>query len=251
MRPLQLFSALAFAALALGCGSKAPTAPTVVTPTVTGLSIRGTDVLLTGVAADYSVTAALTDGTVRPVSPTWTSSNPAVATITDTGRLEGKSHGSTTLTASSGGQTVSRTIRVINNYGGRWRGEFANSGCDAPPGFCAAMEFDFFYFPVSLEVSHSETDPSQVTARFDLPNFSWMKATLSGHVTTDGRLNLSGSSEMTNRDGAPSGTFIVGAWDSTLVDARSMKGRWVQRTTYVRPAYDEIMENELVTMTRR
>ena len=251
MRPFhRVFTPVALT-LALGCGSKSPTSPTVVTPTVTALAIRGADALLTGATADYAVTSSLTDGTVRPVTPAWTSSNPAVATINEAGRLEGKSHGSTTLTASSGGQTATMTIRVINNYGGTWEGKFTNAGCDAPPGFCAAMEFDFFDYPVSLAVSHSEADPGQVTAHFNLPNFSWMHATLSGNVTADGRLNLSGSSVMTNGDGSPSLTFTVGAWDSGLVADGSMKGRWVQRTTNVKPAYDEILANELVTMTRR
>ena len=251
MRPFQLVSALGLVTLTLGCGSKAPTSPTLVTPTVTGLAMLGTDAVLTGVAADYSVTATLTDGTVRPVSPTWTSSNPAVATVNDAGRLEGRSHGSTILTASSGGQTVSKTIRVINNYSGLWEGSFAVDGCDAPPGACASLEVDIFNFPVSLTVSHSEADPGQVTAEFYLPAFAQLHSRLSGNVTSDGRLNLAGSSEQTNRDGTVSGTFTVGAWDTILVDGSSMKGRWVQRLTNVKLAYVEIMENELVTMTRR
>jgi len=251
MRPFHFISALAFLVVTSACGSKPPTSPTLVEPTVTGLAIRGTDALLTGTASDFSATVTLTDGTVRAVTPAWTSSNHAVAMINEAGRLEGKSHGSTTLTASSAGQTASRTIRVINNYGGVWQGQFVNNGCDAPPGFCAAMEFDFFHFPVSLTVSHSEADPGQVTALFQLPNFSWLIAKLSGNVTADGRLNLSGSNVVTNSDGTRSLTFTVGAWDSALVDGGSMKGRWVQRTTNVKPAYDEIMENELVTMTRR
>jgi len=251
MRPFHFISALAFLVLTAACASKPPTSPTLVEPTATGLAIRGTDALLTGTASDYSATATLTDGTVRPVTPAWTSSNPAVAIINEAGRLEGKSHGSTTLTASSGGQTASRTIRVINNYGGAWQGQFANAGCDAPPGFCTAMEFDFFYYPISLAVSHAEADPARVTAQFDLPNFSWMHATLTGVVTGDGRLNLTGTSVMTNGDGSPARTFIVGAWDSAVVADGSMKGRWVQRTTYVKPAYDEIMTNEIVSMTRR
>ena len=78
-----------------------------------------------------------------------------------------------------------------------------------------------------------------------------MPPSLSGNVPADGRLNLSGSSVMTNGDGSPSLTFTVGAWDSGLVADGSMKGRWVQRTTNVKPAYDEILANELVTMTRR
>ena len=248
MRPFQLVSALALVTLTMGCGSKPPTSPTAVTPAVTGLAIHGAEAILTGAAADYTVAVTLSDGTSKAATPAWTSSNPAVATINDAGRLEGRSHGSTILTASSAGQTVSKTIRVINNYGGSWDGQFVVNGCNAPPGACASLEIDFFSFPVSLTVSHSESDPGQVTAEFVLPTFGQLQSLLSGNVTADGRLNLSGSAPLTN--GGVSGTFTVGAWDTILVDGNSMKGHWVQRLTLVKPAYDEIMENELVTMKR-
>jgi len=81
MRPFHFISALAFLVLTAACASKPPTSPTLVEPTATGLAIRGTDALLTGTASDYSATATLTDGTVRPVTPAWTSSNPAVARV--------------------------------------------------------------------------------------------------------------------------------------------------------------------------
>ena len=250
MRPFQLVSALALVTLTMGCGSKLPTSPTAVTPAVTGLAIHGAEAILTGAAADYTVAVTLSDGTSKAATPAWTSSNPAVATINDAGRLEGRSHGSTILTASSAGQTVSKTIRVINNYGGSWDGRFVVNGCDAPPGACASLEIDIFSFPVALKVSHSAVDPAQVTAEFSLPTFSGLRSTLSGNVTADGRLNLSGSAQLTNRDGGVLGTFTVGAWDSMLVDGGAMKGHWVQRLTVVNPVYDEIMENELVTMSR-
>jgi len=251
MRAIRLVSAVAAIPLVLACGSKSPTAPATSTPTISGLTILGADAILTGATADYTVSVALSDGTSKTGSPGWTSSNPAVATINGAGRLEARSHGSTTLTASAAGRTVSRTIRVINNYGGTWEGSFVVNGCDAPPGACAGMEVDIFSFPVSLKVSHSEADPGQVTAEFYLPTFAQLHSRLSGNVTSDGRLNLAGSSEQTNRDGTVWRTFTVGAWDTIIVDGSSMKGRWVQRLTNVKLAYVEIMENELTTMTRR
>lgn len=250
MRPFQLVSAVALVMLTVGCASNAPTSPTAGTPTVSGLAIHGVDAILTGAAADYTVAVTLSDGTSKAVTPAWTSSNPTVATINDAGRLEGRSHGSTILTASSAGQTVSKTIRVINNYGGSWDGEFVVNGCNAPPGACASLEIDVFSFPVSLRVSHSEADPGQVSAEFTLPTFAQLQSRLSGSVTSDGRLTLSGSAPVTTRDGRLVGTFTVGAWDTILVDGSSMKGHWVQRLTLATPAYDEIMENELLTMKR-
>ena len=147
MRRFSLASALALVILVLGCGSHSPTAPPA-SSTVTGVTITGVDTLLTGLSTFYTVTAALGDGTSRTVTPIWSSSNPEVATVDVIGRLEGRAHGSTILTASSGGQTVSKTVRVINNYGGTWEGRFVVNACDAPSGACAAMEVDFFSFPI-------------------------------------------------------------------------------------------------------
>src|SRR5262245_18700726 len=46
---------------------------------------------------------------------TWTSSNPAVATIDTTGRATGVSQGTTTITATDGsGTTSSTTLRVLD-----------------------------------------------------------------------------------------------------------------------------------------
>ena len=133
MRRFSLASALALVILVLGCGSHSPTAPPA-SSTVTGVTITGVDTLLTGLSTFYTVTAALGDGTSRTVTPIWGSSNPEVATVDVTGRLEGRAHGSTILTASSGGQAVSKTVRAINNYGGTWEGRFVVNACDAPPG---------------------------------------------------------------------------------------------------------------------
>lgn len=248
MRPFRLVSAVALVTLTAACGSKSPTAPAASTPTIAGLAILGTDAVLTGTAANYSVTATVTDGTSRTVTATWTSSNPTVATVSDAGVLEGRTHGSTTITATSGTQTVSRTIRVINDYTGTWDGRFIVNGCDAPPGYCAAMEVDVFSFPVRLIVSQGGADQSDINGTLILSSFS-LHASVSGRVTADGRLNLAGTSDQRHGDNVW-GTFHVDAWDTVLVDGGMMKGRWAQRVTTVNPIANEIMENELETMKR-
>jgi hypothetical protein len=93
-------------------------------------------------------------------------------------------------------------------------------------------------------------DLSEINARFFLPSFFQLQANLSGTVTSDGRLNLAGSSEVGDRRGGAWATFYVGAWDTTLSGHDAMTGRWAQRLSTFKPPSNEIMENELVTMTR-
>ena len=247
MRPVSLASVLGpiLTLLIMGCGSHSPIAPA--SATLGGLTITGADAVLTGNSTFYTVTATFADGTSRTVTPTWSSSNPETASVNSAGQLEGRAHGSATLTASSGGQTVSKTVHVVNNYGGTWAGSFIVKRCDAPPGSCAAMEVDFFSFQISLAISQTGTDLSDIKATLSIPNwFDGARANISGRVSSDGRLNLGGSSELISH-GRTWATFTIGAWDTALSDA-AMTGRWAQRLDYLPPVGTEYMENELVTM---
>ena len=120
---VRLVSVLGLVAVGAGCSGKSPAGPSQSTaPTITGLAIIGADAVLTSLSANYTVTATLTDGTTRSVTPAWTSSNPGVASVDGGGRLEGRIHGSTTLTATYEGRSASRNVQVVNNYSGTWDG---------------------------------------------------------------------------------------------------------------------------------
>ena len=123
MRPVRLICVLALVALTMRCGDKNPTRPSGSGTAVTGLAITGPDAVLTGLSTSYTLTATSADGTTRTVTPAWTSSNPAVASVGAAGLLGGRSHGSTTLTATYDGRSVSKPVRVVNNYGGTWLGK--------------------------------------------------------------------------------------------------------------------------------
>jgi hypothetical protein len=129
MRPLRLTFVLALVILAMGCGDKNPAGPSGSATGVTGLVITGADALLTGISASYTVTATFADGTARTVTPAWTSSNPGVASVDSAGRLDGRAHGSTNLTASYEGRTVSKIVQVVNNYRGTWDGRYVIRVC--------------------------------------------------------------------------------------------------------------------------
>src|SRR5262245_37986091 len=111
------------------CGKDSPSSPstppapaTPPTPTVSSLTVTGLDAVRTGFFSDYTATAAMSDGSSQTVtsSVTWSTADPAVATITPAGRLSGQTHGSTTLTATYQSRTAVKAINIVNNYGGTW-----------------------------------------------------------------------------------------------------------------------------------
>ncbi len=163
---------------------------------MTRLAISGIDAVLTDVSTSYTATATLFDGTTRAVTPTWTSSNPDVATVDNVGRLDARAHGATTLTATHDGISATKRVQVVNNYRGTWVGRYVVTACDAPPGVCYAREVDIFSFPLCLEVSQAGDDLSEMSAVLFLPSYSQIRANISGRVSSDGRLNLAGSSEV-------------------------------------------------------
>jgi len=240
---------VAVSVLAAACDGKSPAAPS--RPAFSNLlSISGADAVLTGSSSNYTATATLSDGTTRSVTPTWSSSNGDVANVDNAGRLDGRAHGLTTLTATHEGISATRSVQVVNDYRGTWNGSFVVNGCDAPPGVCSSYEIDFWDFPIQLEVVQTGKDLSEISAMFFLPSFFQLRANLSGTVTSDGRLNLAGSSEVGDRRGGAWATFYVGAWDTAPSGRDAMTGRWAQRLSILKPPSNEIMANELVTMTR-
>jgi hypothetical protein len=252
MPVLKLVLVLLLGMFAIACdGTKNPAVPSLPrTPTITTLAISGDEAVPTGSSSNYTATATLSDGTARSVTPTWSSSNATVAHVDNAGHLDGRTHGVTTLTATHEGITATKGVRVVNDYRGTWVGRFVVNGCDAPPGVCNGYEVDMWEFPVELEVIQTGNDLSEISAVFSLPSFFQIRANLSGRVSDDGRLNLAGSSEVGGRRGNAWATFHVGAWDTKLSGDEVMTGRWAQRLSTFQPSSNEIMENELVTMTR-
>jgi hypothetical protein len=254
MRRARLTRVVLFAVLAAGCHEKTNPAtaspPTTTAPTTASLFIAGADAVLTGVPSIYFATATLSDGAFRTVTPTWSSSRADVASVDSAGRLDGRAHGATTLTATHDGVSATKSVQVVNDYRGTWVGRFIVNGCDAPPGVCNAYEVDVFDFPIQLEILQTGNDLSEIRAAFIQPSFYQLRTNLTGRVSSDGRLNLAGSSELRDRRGSVWATFHVGAWDTTLSGRDAMTGRWAQRLSRLQPPSDEIMEDELATMTR-
>jgi hypothetical protein len=98
MPEVSLLVVTALATVSVACGSDSPTVPS--SPTVTAVTVSGTSPLVGGVA-QFTATAALVDGSSRPVTAeaTWQSSNTSVATVNG-GTVSGVGPGEADISAS-------------------------------------------------------------------------------------------------------------------------------------------------------
>ena len=246
-------AALSLFAFTLGCDAKTPMQPSQPATTVTGLAITGADAVVTGSSASYSVTATFGDGSTRTILPAWTISNPAVASVDSMGRVEGRTHGSTTLTAAYNGQSASKIVQVFNNYGGTWEGRYIVRVCsdtgdftDHDGGWCkAGPERVGSVLGIAMTLVQSG---GEVTGTLPC-----CRGTIAGVVRPDGRLNLSGLVTDPDFDypEIALGTLQVGPWESNLEQTGGMTGQWTWVYTSFAGRKGTLQtENEFVTMTR-
>jgi len=99
--------------LAAACGKKSTSTPT---PTVTGVVVTGNGALTSrNQTSQLTATANLSDSTSQNVSSTatWSSSNPAVVSVSSTGLVTAVSFGSATITANYQGAQGSLSALVM------------------------------------------------------------------------------------------------------------------------------------------
>lgn len=106
-----LFLSLAFLA---ACGGSGATAPTPVDQTVRSLSVECRPVLIVGEVRPCVAVAVLTDGRQLVVSPaaTWSTSSPALVTVSPIGDVRGVAAGQSAVKASYAGREASTTVAV-------------------------------------------------------------------------------------------------------------------------------------------
>jgi Big-like domain-containing protein len=240
-------------AFAIGCGGTTPMQPSQSGTATTALAIVGADAVLTGGSANYTVTAALADGSTRTILPAWNIGDPAVASVDSMGRVEGRTHGSTTLTATYNGQSASKTLLVFNNYAGTWEGRYVVRVCsdtgdftDHDGGWCKAGPARVgSVLSIGMTLVQSGSD---VTGT--LPG---SRGTITGMVRSDGGLTLGGlvtESDFDDPD-VTIATLEFGPWESSLDGTSGMTGRWTWLLTSLIGRKGTVRaENELVTMTR-
>ena len=257
MRALKLAPALMIAALVAACDDKpSPAGPT---PPVASLVITGAEYVLTGSTTAYTATVTLSDGSTRIVMPSWSTSAAGVATVDNAGRLDGRTHGSTTLAAAYEGRSASKTVQVVNNYAGSWSGQYIVTACndsgiftdgilggsfiDVP--WCQAVSRIGSVHSFAFTLSQSGTTYSEIRATFGLDTHP-----ITGIVTADGRLKLEGTSTVLDWYGDPWGDWQLSGWDTNLDRSGGMTGRWAENLTMLGRSGHAYQEVEVSTMSR-
>lgn len=238
-------------------GDSSPTAPTSVgapapaTPTVSSLRIDGADAVRTGVSADYTATATLSNGTTQTVTPAWSSSSTSIASVDANGRVTGQSHGAVTLTATHQGASATKAVSVVANFAGQWSGRYVMRACDQSGVFeliryCQGLGPIGSTGPITLSITQAGNTQDQLTGTISFGGT--LSGNVTGNVTADGRMVIGGNFSVV-ASGIPF-TFRVGGWESRLSGPSSMTGRWADDLAAVGVPGNAYTENELVTMTR-
>jgi len=237
------------AALTSACSN--PSGPT---PAPGELTITGPDAVLTGVATSYTATASFSDGTTRTVTATWTTDNIQGAVVDAGGRLEGRAHGSTVLTASFVGRQASRTVQVVNNYSGSWSGLYVVRVCDKSgqhdrDGGCRGVVGSEAV--VSLRLTQTGGTMREVGGSLELGGVGFGGGPVRGVVTADGRLNLDGRYDLPDFYGyGVCCSLEIAGWDTRLGGPDAMTGRWTERFIFLPWTGSSYIESEIVALTR-
>ncbi len=244
----SLIAAVAVSASLVACGDDSNNnngAPTPTT-TTTGLSITGQDAIRTGFFANYTATATLSNGTTQTVTPSWTSSNPGIASVDATGRLNGNAHGSVNLSASYQGSTASKNVNVVQNYGGTWTGTYRMNKCDqagvfAQVHWCQELGGVGATLPFSLALSQGGNSRDVIDGILALGSFA---GNVSGSVSGDGRLVIGGTYSVT--DEGITFNITIGGWDTRASPGDSMTGGWAQSLSATGAPGNAYQENQIV-----
>jgi Bacterial Ig-like domain (group 2) len=262
MHTLKL-AVLMIAGFGTACGDKpnpvGPNPPAA--PTVANLVISGDDYVLTGSTTAYTATATLPDGSTRTVTPVWSSSAADVATVDNAGRLDGRAHGPTTLSAAHDGRSASKTVQVINDYGGSWSGRYIIKACSDSGIFRDGITGDDVPWCQVLNRIGSERfaftlvqtgrNYSEIRGTFGPACDSFTgSGTISGVVTADGRLNLEGTLKALDWFCDPDMDLQLSGWNTNLDGAGNMTGGWAQNRIIFGQQGSAYEEVELVTMSR-
>ncbi len=91
-----------------------PTSPPPPGPTVTSIAVSASATsVVAGATVTVSATASYSNGTSGAITPTWSSSNTAVATVSSSGTVTAVAAGTTTITGTFGGQSDAVGLTVV------------------------------------------------------------------------------------------------------------------------------------------
>ena len=246
---IAVAACVVFSACGEDSSTATPGAPTPSTPTVSSLAISGPDAVRTRFFSNYTATATLSNGTTQTVTPAWTSSSPAVATVDSAGRVDGLTHGSTNLAASYQGVSASKTVNIVQNYGGNWTGTYAMQACDQSGVFasihwCQELGGAGAILPFSLALTQTGNGRDEISGTI---SHGSLAGNISGSVSGDGRLVIGGSYNVTTSD--VTFTVQVGGWETRAAPGDSMTGGWASNLSAVGVAGNAYQQNRIVAVT--
>ncbi|MBI2221804.1 MAG: Ig-like domain-containing protein [Acidobacteria bacterium] len=128
---------------ASGCGGSSGGASTAPAPSVTSLSITTPDnasMFAIGQAFTFTAAATMSNGATQPVSGTWGSDAPAVATASGNGDVRFVGAGEVTVFVDYAGVRGTKRVRGIPNFQGTWVGSYLIAGCEHSGAF-AGVDF--------------------------------------------------------------------------------------------------------------
>jgi Bacterial Ig-like domain (group 2) len=212
-------------------GTSSPTAPTVAAapaPVVRSISLsRSSLQLVVGNSESLSASAIYSDNSSRAISPTWSSSNTAVAVVDSSGTVRALSGGSATITATSSGVSSSLVVTSMPNYAGRWFGAYRFVTCSAPfrwgSSYCSGLPGTIFNVELTLTMSGS-----QVAGFIRLGSYT---GPVSGTIVSDGTLILQGGYSVA-ASGGLSYSEVINNWRTVTTNGTTMTGGW-QTTGYL------------------
>ena len=154
--------------------------------------------LKTNQTETFTASAMMSSGPSQTVQPAWTSDNTTVLSIDVTGLARGLTNGAATITATHGGVSETRRMRVVTDYQGSWTGDYVvrrcdhtgdfRSGefCDREEGFWAGDRL-----PIALTLTQER---DAVTGPFTLGGIA---GTLAGTVDGSGQLTATAGLTLT------------------------------------------------------
>jgi hypothetical protein len=233
-----LSTGVAALALVAGCG-KSPTAP----PAAVSLVISpAVDLIRIKASESFTVTAS-GNGAPRAIAASWSSDNPAIASVDVSGRVTANTSGRATLTAAAEGVRATHTLRVVPDYQGQWDGVTRVVACTADGDFQGACDGIVGGGP-RIRLSFTQ-DRDAVSGEVD---FDGAHGPVSTSIQIDGRLVMTSTLSLTIEEI----TFDVALaeWDAASTDNQRMAGRFRLEIRHPRLAGSWTLNGELATLLK-
>jgi hypothetical protein len=178
-----------------------------------------TDLIKIKSSESFSATTTSANGTPQAATATWSSDNPAVASVEPAGRTTGNASGRATISAQVEGLRATINLRVVPDYHGRWQGVTRLTGCTAEGDFAGACA-DAIGGDLALTLAVSQNRDA-IAGDVD---FDGARGPVSTSVQVDGRLVTTGALTLAV-DGI---TFNVALseWNTATTDNQRMTGRF-------------------------